>query len=546
MTILSLNRKEIENVIGKIKPDVEEKISMFGTPVENLSNEELSVEVFPNRPDLLSMQGFSRALLNFFEKKKIFEYTVNKPEKDYEVKVEKVVKSIRPFTVCAIIKGLKLDDQKIKNIIDIQEKLHLSIGRKRRKIAIGIYPLEKIKLPIRFTAKKPDDIKFIPLESEKELTGRQILRQHPTGKEYAHLLEDKEIFPIFIDAENKILSMPPIINSQETGKITENTKDVFIECSGHNLAYLKKSMNILVTAFADMGGVIYAMNIKDAKDFISPDLEPEKLKFSLDDINKTLGTKFNEKDIKRYLEKMGIKYEKINNENIAFIPAYRTDLLHWIDLAEEVAIAYGYEKFEPEIPSISTISEEDKQAIIKRTIEEILTGLQLLEASSFHLCKRQDIKKMHYDFKEFIELIESKTEYDTLRMDLITNLLKIISENSDSSYPQKIFEIGKVFKKNTQKETGIEENESLAIAITNENSNFTELKQILDYLFRMIDKEYSLEPVENSGYILGRCAKILVDKKEAGIIGEVSPRVLKNWKLKMPVCALEMKLDWIK
>src|SRR3989344_3011569 len=350
MTILTLNRKKLEQEIGKIDEKMQEKITMFGTPIEEVTDNEVSVEVFPNRPDLLSFQGFARALTTFLKKPGMQTYKTEKPEKDYKVIIDKSVKQVRPHTACAIVKDLKLDDEKIKEIIDIQEKLHSSYGRNRKKIAIGIYPLETIKLPITFLAKKPENIKFIPLEANKEMTGRQILNQHPAGREYADLLKDKEVFPIFQDANNEILSMPPIINSNKTGKITENTKDVFIECSGFNLHYLQKALNIIVTSFADMGGKIYSMEIEDKQKTISPDLEPEKLSFSIEEINKTLGLSLTEKEIIKLLEKMGIGYEK----NTALVPAYRTDILHEIDLSEEIAIAYGYDQFIPEIPSIST------------------------------------------------------------------------------------------------------------------------------------------------------------------------------------------------
>ena len=551
MTILTLNRKELERKLGRINPETEEKISMFGTPIEESNPETLSVDVTPNRPDLLSLQGFSRTMSYYLKGEKLKQYKVNKPEKDFKVRIEKQVKSVRPFTVCAIIKNLQFNDEKIKEIIDIQEKLHMTLGRKRKKLAIGIYPLEKIKLPITYTAKKPEEIRFITLESDKEMNARQILRNTPTGRDYAHLLEGKELFPVFIDGNNKVLSMPPIINSSETGRITSETKEVFIECSGSNLYYLNKTMNILVTALADMGGEIYSMDIEDAKPYTSPNLEEDKLEFKIEDVNKTLGLKLEEKDIKKLLEKMGIGLDNSKGKLLAVIPAYRTDMLHWIDVAEEIAIAYGYDKFEAEIPKISTIAEEDRKSMNKKTISEILIGLGYLECSSFHLTTKEDVKKAYFDFKDFIEIQDSKTEYNVLRIDILNNLMKIFSENSDSSYPQMIFESGTVFSKNEKLETGIQETNKLALAIADERANFTEIKRVLDYLFKMLDKQYSLEQAESVNYIPGRVGKILIEKQingkpvkeEIGFIGEIHPRVLHNFKLKTPIAAFEIDLD---
>lgn len=549
MTILTVDRKELEKKVGKITKELEKRITDMGTPIEEVTDSEVSVEVFPNRPDLLSMGNFARAVNQFNKKIKIAEFKINKPEKNYVVTIDKSVKAVRPHTVCTIIKGLKFNDGKIKEIVDIQEKLHNSIGRKRRKLAIGIYPLDKISLPIKFVGKNPDNIKFRPLESTREMTGRQILRGHSAGREYGDLLKESVIFPIFIDANNEILSMPPIINSEKTGRINSNTKEVFIECSGHNLAYLKKCLNIIVASISEMGGKIYAMNIKDGKDgnFVSPDMSKERLNFDIKNIEKTLGIDLNEKNIKNYLTQMGIGYENKKGKSIALIPAYRADILHWIDLAEEVAIAYGYENFVPEIPDISTIAHEDPADKTKKLIGNILAGLGLLETSSFHLTTKKNIKKMHYDFNDFIEVEESKTERNVLRMDMLTNLLQITSENSDAAYPQKIFEMGRVFSRDLSEdsEVGVHEDERLAISLIDEKINFTELKQILDYLFKMLNVKYSIEAVENSNYIIGRCGKIIVDDKDIGFIGEIAPRVLKNWKIKMPMVALEIETDFL-
>lgn len=541
MTVVSMNRKEVEKRIGKITSEVENKIAMFGTPVETLNNEVLEIDVTPNRPDMLSMQGFVRAMLPYLKNEKLKPIKVHKPEKDYKVIIDKSVKSVRPHTACAIVKNLKLDDSKIKELIDIQEKLHNTFGRKRKKLAIGIYPLEKITLPITFMAKKPEEIKFQPLEFPREITGLQILSQHPTGREYGHLLEGFDKFPIFMDANKKVLSMPPIINSHETGKIAETTTEVFIECSGFNLAYLKKTLNILVSILADMGGEIYQMNVVDKESYLSPDLNPEKVRLKLDDVNRTLGLELNEKEVKKCLEKMQIEYDK----GVALVPAYRTDILHWIDLVGDISIGYGFENFVPEIPKISTIAEEEPISKLRRKVAEILSGIGLLECSSYHLNTKEEIKRSNFEFKEFIEVEESKTEYNVLRVDLMTNLLKIISENSDSSYPQKIFESGKIFKidKEGRSDSGVIETERLGIAVSDEKVNFTEMKQILDYLMRMMDKKYSLSECEDNNFISGRVGKIIVNSNEIGIIGEVAPRVLKNWGINMPVVALEMNLE---
>ena len=537
MAIANFNRKTFEKEIGKLDDKMQNRIALFGNPVEAIDEKEVQVEVFPNRPDLLSYQGFKRAFLGFLGKKTgLRDYKINPVEKNYQVIIDKSVANIRPFTACAIVKNLSLDDEKIKEIIDLQEKLHSTLGRKRKKVAIGIYPLEKIKLPITFKALEPDKIRFVPLESEKEMSGLEILQKHPTGKEYAHLLAGKEKFPVFVDAEEKILSMPPIINSQITGRVTEKTKDIFVECSGSDFEILKKTLNILVTTFADMGAKIYQMELKYGKKELTPDLKPEAMKISVETTNKLLGLNLNEKQVKGFLERMGHSYDKGKVK----IPSWRIDVLHEVDLIEDVAIAYGYENFVPEIPKISTIGEENSREIIKRKIAEIITGLGFLEVSNYHLTsKEMQFSRMLNPEKEFVLLEESKTDYNILRKDLSHYLLRIFSENSDSEYPQKIFEIGKIF----EQKNAINERENFALAIT--PGNFTDVKQIFEYIIKMLNSDLQIKETENHPmhFIDGRVGKIIFDGKEIGFIGEIHPKILRNWRIKMPVALLELNLD---
>ncbi len=534
MASVTFPRKQFEKEIGKLTEEMQNKIAMFGTPLEKFNDDEIEIEVFPNRPDLLSYHGFKRSFLAFLGKQKgLKEYKLNKPKKDYVVTIDSSVKNIRPYTACAIVKGLKFNDERIKEIIDIQEKLHLTVGRKRKKLAIGIYPLEKIKLPITFKAVEPDKIKFVPLESEREMSGLQILQKHPTGREYAHLLAGKQKFPIFVDSADNILSMPPIINSHLTGKITPDTSDVFVECSGFDFEILSKCLNIIVTILSDMGGEIYQMDLKYKKNKTTPNLSKEKMKINTANVNSLLGLSLNEKEIRKLIEKMGFNY----NKGYAEIPSWRTDILHEVDLIEDIAIAYGYENFVPEIPGIATIGKENEKEIAKRKIAEILSGMNMLEVSNYHLTnKKEQFKKMIIPEENFVEVEGSKTDYTILRKNLSHYLLKVFSENVDSEYPQRIFETGKVFN-------GINEQENLALAVA--PANFTDIRQIIEYLGKMLGIKIQIsEPEKIPNYFIdGRTVEIKIGDKSAGFLGEIHPKILKNWKIKMPVALLEISLE---
>ncbi len=536
MTNIIFSRKEFEKHI-KLTPEIQEKITLFGTPLENITKDAVEIEIFANRPDLISLEGYVRSFKKFLGKDTKINYNIKKPESNFKLYVDKSVKEIRPYVSCAIIKKLDFNEEKLKDLINLQEKLSNTLGRNRKKIAIGIYPLDQISFPIKYEARDPKDISFKPLGFEKELNSKDILVMHPTGRKYEPLLKDLKKYPIFIDSKKNILSMPPIINSEVAGKVDLDTKELFIECTGFDKNIVEKTLAIISTSLAESGGTIYQIEIIDNSNYFSPNLENQKTKISLDNVNKLLGLNINENQMQKLLEKMGHSYKK----GIVESQCYRIDILHEVDLIEDIAIAYGYENLVPEVPNISTAGEESKESIVKRKLSEILIGLGLLETSTYHLIKQNEVE--NYDLKDCLELVDSKNEYKYLRPNLLIPSLRILSENKDSEYPQRIFEIGRVFNKNSSKENGIEEKDHLIISLA--PANATEIKKHIDYLFKMLNLDYNIKEIVKPELIEGRTCGIILNNKQIGYFGEVHPNNLKENNLSMPISLAEISLDEI-
>jgi phenylalanyl-tRNA synthetase beta chain len=542
MPTVTLNRKVFEKVVGKklTLDKIKDRIGYLGMSLESINDDEIVVEVTADRPDMLSEQGFARAFSSFIGAKTGLKgYKVVKSSD--KVIIDKSMKGVRPFTACALVKNLKFDDSKIREIIQIQEKLHITYGRNRKKIALGIYPFEKIKTPIRFVALKPEEIKFRPLEFPHVINGRQILSQHPTGREYAHLLEGLDKFPIFIDADNHILSMPPIINSHDTGKISESTKEVFIECSGFDFNVLSTCLNIIVTALADMGGTICSMELHypDRK-LVTPDLKPREMPLETKYVNRILGLNLKDTEVVKLLSHMGYGYK---NKKV-LIPAYRADIMHPADLVEDVCIAYGFDNFEPEIPNVATIAEEDTLEPFRSKIANFLIGFGLIETNSYNLTNKDDLgKKMLIDAQP-VELANSlSSEFNVLRSWMIPSLLRVLNSNKHNEYPQKIFEIGTVFVKDEKSETNVSEFLRLAVVSSHTKADYTDAKQVLDSLMKALDLKYEIVEAEHKSFIPGRVGRVIVDSKKIAYIGELHPQVLTNFDLDMPVAAFELNVS---
>ena len=541
MPSITLNKSVFEKLVGKKLPleQLKDRISMLGTDLESIEGNDIEVEIFPNRPDMLSEQGFARAFSSFIGVKKGF--------KKYNVKSfgsKLTIKNLPkqwPYAVACVVKGLKLDDEKIREIIQLQEKLGTTFTRNRKKGGIGLYPLDKITFPITFVGKSPKDIKFRPLEYPQEINAQQILSKHPKGREYGHLMENWNTYPVFIDAKGTIMSMPPIINSHNVGKIDTTTRDVFVECTGIDLRTIKTSLAILTTSLSEMGGQIYSLEInypETKNKFQCPDLKPTKMKLDLKYINKWLGLDLNQAQVKNCLEKMGYGYEK----GQVLIPAYRADILHQVDLAEDIAIAYGYENFEEVIPNVATVGEEDALEKFSNKVRDSLIGLKLLEVKNYHLITKEELNdKMNKD-ASVIPLKNALGEHNHLRNRILASLLRNLKDNQHNEYPQNIFEIGRIFNFG-ESETGVIEGNNLGVVLCHEKSDYTEVRQILDALMSSLGLDYTIKESIRPSFIPGRIGEIYVQDKKLGVLGEISPEVLTNWELTVPVVAFELDLE---
>lgn len=507
-----------------------------------------------NRADLLSVEGIARELKGILGKERgLPVYKLEKNGKPFTVIIDPKVKKVRPFTACCVIKNLKFDEKSIQQIIQLQEKLGDTFGKKRKEAAIGIYDFDKITWPINYTTFKPESLSFQPLGMVDEMNLKQIIEKHEKGQEYGHLLKDNAEYPIFIDSDKKVLSMPPIINSEYSGKVTEKTKNVFIEVSGFDFDKVSFILNIIASALAERDGQIYGVQLKDTIKKITPDFKSRVKTISLEEINSMLGEDFKIREIIEILYKARF-YAKIDskekNKIIVEIPFYRKDILHNVDIIEEIAMTHGYKKLnslEPNVYTAGALSEETKY---NNNLAEKLIGLEFQEVLSFILSNEDEqfASMCLPEDKNLIKIKNPASEtFTCLRKSILPKLLKFLSANIDKDYPQKIFEIGKIIVPDSKMETKTREENHLSLAMTHSKANLTELLEILDYLFKNTQlKSFQLKSLDHPSFIQGRCAEIILNKQSTGILGELNPKILSKWKLRMPVVALEINLDVLK
>lgn len=496
-----------------------------------------------NRPDLWSAEGIARQIrwaLGF--QKGLPRYEIEKS--DVTVYVDEKLKDIRPYGVYAIVEGLSLDEEALKQMINLQEKVALTFGRRRREVAIGIFDFDRVKPPIYYRAAEKTE-KFIPLGFDEELTLEEILEKHEKGKEYGHLIKDKPYYPLLVDSQGNILSMPPIINSELTGRVTTETKNVFVDVTGWDLKKIMLALNVVVTALAERGGKINSVKVV-YKDFEieTPDLTPKTFEVELDYIKRLAGIELSDVEIKDLLERMFYEVELVDGKAKLKYPAFRDDIMHARDVLEDVLIAYGYNEIEPEEPKLAVQGRGDKFVGFEDAVRELMIGFGLQEVMTFNLTNKEaQFAKMNITEEDIVEIENPiSLKWSALRKWLIPSLLEFLSQNTHEEYPQKIFEVGKATMIDESRETKTISESKLAVAIAHPRVTFTEVKEILESVIYHLGFKYELKETEHGSFIPGRVGKIIVNGQEIGIIGEIHPQVLENWGIEMPVAAFEIFL----
>ncbi len=543
MPTINFSLKDLQDLVGKkLTLEEVEKLVEYGKgEFENYNKEEdeLSVEFGDtNLPYLWSIEGVARLIRGVLEKQKgIPKIEIKKG--DYNVIVEKSVDKVRPYIAAFVAKGHKVDDYLIKQMVQLQEKLCESFGRKRQKVAIGVYSYDKIKFPVHYRATDPESIKFTPLEFKKEMTQQEILEEHPKGKEYASILKGAKKYPLLIDSQDEVLSFPPIINSNFTGKVTNGDEHLFIEATGTELEPVLLAMNIFAYAFYERGFEIHSVDIKyENKTITTPLLFNDKIKISQDQIKSLLGLELKNSEIKNLLEKAGYEF---NNFTVK-IPPYRKDILHPVDVIEDIGIIYGYDNI-PETPLTSyTIGETSNMVMFRNNVRELLVGLGYQEAAS-PILSNKPILYDKMNIKDFgtIELSNFMSEtYSCIRSWILPLLIDLLSKNKHVGYPQKLFEQGLVTARNKEE---VVDYERVAVVSANEKADYTEIRQTLDYILRMLGVEYTIEEVDHDSFIPGRVGRVIVNGKKVAYLGEISPKVLELNSLEIPVVGLELNLS---
>ena len=548
MPVITFKYTDLKDLgIDMEKDELIDTLPMMSSDIEDYDDEEIKVEFFPNRPDNLSVEGVARSFKGFLGLETGLPNYPITPSNE-EVVVDAEVAEIRPYIAFAKIDNVDFTGDKLKYIMDFQENLHWVIGRDRKKVAIGIHNADVVNAPFKYIATPKDANAFVPLEKDSEMTPDEILTEHDKGKAYAHLIDSFDKYPLILDKDDQVLSMPPIINGELT-KIKEDTHNIIVDVTGTDERAVNQALNIICSSFAEVGGQIKSMEVKyEDKTIVSPDLTPQEMNVHVDTANELIGgTDLNAEDIKGLLEKARFDAEVLNdNEVKAIIPAYRVDILHEVDIVENIAVQYHINSVEAELPEINTVAYENDWFRSESIIREAMVGLGFQEIMSLMLTSEEaHYEKMNQEEKPHVQVARPITiDRTMIRTSLINSLMEFLEDNKHEDLPQKIFEIGDVLYLDDSKENKTVSSKKLAALICHSTANFTEIKSVMTSVLSNLGYTMEISDSENKTFIEGRVADVEGVSEKGyvkGFFGEISPEVITNFTLEYPVIGFEIE-----
>ncbi len=509
-----------------------------------------------NRPDLWSTMGLARQL-SIYLTGKIPSYPffsrqgAAKETADRRVEVDAGLKDIRPYIASFVAEGKEITDALLREIIQSQEKLCGNFGRKRKTIAMGVSRADLISWPVRYSAADPDKTRFVPLDFTSALSMRQILADHPKGREYGPIVAGFPKFPLLSDGKGEVLTFPPVINSAFIGGVRVGDSRLFIDLTGPDLDTILTACSIAACDFADMGFTILPVKVEYrcetpyGKSIVTPFYFQKEVTVDVDAAERRLGDSFSPEEAAGYIRKMGNTVRVDGRRLLVAPPEYRNDFMHPVDAVEEIMIGRGMDSFTPVMPRDFTVGRLSPAEEYGRKVREIVVGLGYQEMIYNYLGSRRDfVDRMCMGQESVIEIANPMAESaDVVRNSIIPNLLGSEAVSANAVYPHRIFEVGKVVVRDAADNQGCRTVNSLGLFWADREVGFNEVDSHILTIFYYLSLEPKLEPVEDPRFIPGRAARILLKGRRVGIMGEVSPQVLENWGITMPCAAAEIELD---
>ena len=539
------------------------------------------LDIPANRYDLLCLEGVVRALRIFLGKDKPPVYRAVEAASPISMTVMPETAQIRPFVVSAVLRGVTFTQQNYDSFIDLQDKLHHNICRKRTLVAIGTHDLDTLEPPFTFEALPPQEIKFVPLNQEEEVDCVKMFENFDAGigygaaqlKAYLPIIRDSPVYPVIFDAKRRVLSLPPIINGDHS-KIALHTKNVLIECTATDHTKAMTVLQTVVSMFSQYCAdpftvepvkVVYSegSNQKWGTSVVCPDLEPRHVEASLEYIQSCTGIQPppGPERVIELLDKMQLTatYDEAKGSFDALVGIARSDVLHACDVMEDVAIAYGFDNIPKTLPQSATVGKQQPINKLSDLLRVELAECGFTEVCTLALCSFEenfDFLRKSNEPETAVRIANPKTlEFQVVRTSLLPGMLKTVKECRKVALPLKLFEVSDIVLLDPTSDVGARNVRMMAGICVNKSSGFETIHGIVDRVMNMFgytaqcaggegDKSYTVVAAPNPTFFPGRSADVMAGEVKVGSFGVLHPEVLESFGLIYPAAVFELSMEF--
>ena len=511
-----------------------------------------------NRPDLWSAEGIARQLRTLLDGKprRYPVFTPPRAAPKARIVVDAKLRPVRPYIAAVLARGIAVTEPMLLALIQTQEKLAEGFGKRRRDVSVGLYNAGKIAWPVDYAAARRDEVRFVPLGFEQEMTPGEILARHPKGVAYASILAAHDVVPLLRDAKGTVLSLAPIINSRALGEVKPGDRDLMVEVTGTNLRSVILACNIFSADLTDRGfrcepvAVAYPWDTECGRDVVTPRNLDDAVTLDIADLSRLLGEPVAAADAKARLVAYGCRVSGAGKGRLRVAcPPWRMDYLHPMDALEDYAMARGYESFAPLLGIPFTVGAVHETTRLTDRVRDRVSGAGLEETMGNvrppRRTPREGVRAAHDPTPrpEPVALANPTSELvGAMRDALLPGLLRLEAASPRAAYPHRVFEVGEVHVPDSAHPHGSRTAWHAAALWAAPEVAFSDLHALLEALSAYLGWQATLAPEDRGLFIPGRAATIRFAGTPRGSIGEVHPEVLDTLGIRTPVVALELAL----
>ena len=542
MPVLRFKPGRVEEVIGVPLDKALKLMERLKIEVEIDEEGYVVAELEVDRPDMYSLEGIGR------QAKGLLGVEIGLPrynlvETDYKIVAEEV--PTRPYVLGAVVWDVDVDEDFLEELIQFQEKLHISHGDKRRRVAIGLHDLEKLpSKTIRYKFERVDAVRFVPLHGDREMSLREVLRELPQGREYGGISLQNDRHPVLY-AGDEVISVPPVINAELT-RVEPGTRHIFIDITGPELGVVEDILAILAANLAERSRTKRIGLVRIEAPWGSrtaPSLTPRQWRLRLATVERVIGVKLSANDVAKKLEAMRFGVDEIGEDYVDVLaPRFRVDIIHEVDLAEEVAIAIGFDALEPERPKLMLRGGLLPVRAWEREARKLLAGHGYVEVKTYTLvsCREQEAVG-GIPAEKLVKIANPvSVEADCVRATILPNLLRVAASNQHR-VPLRIFELGEVVEVTGEGDRGVRYGRKLAILYMADKAGYEDIQAVVYSIVKLTGDEISvIKEYTHPLMIQGRTAIAETKRGLRIIMGEVRPEILERYGITYPIAAAEI------